>query len=224
MALPLVSVIIPAYNAERFLAKAIDSVLTQGHDALEVIVVDDGSTDGTANVARRYDPEVRLLQQLNGGTGAARNAGVQAASGELLAFLDADDIWTEGALEARLALLDTEPQLHGVFGLVETFYDNVSAEAYEVKAEAIAAGQVAGTLLIRRDAFLQAGMFTDVRLGEFIEWYARAIDAGLRFETVPLVILQRRIHGANTTTTAPDRTAYLRAMQSIIARRRAEGR
>ena len=187
-------------------------------------MVDDGSTDGTANVARRYDPEVRLLQQLNGGIGAARNAGVQAASGELLAFLDADDIWTDGALEARLALLDTEPHLHGVFGLVETFYDNVSAEAYEVKAEAIAAGQVAGTLLIRRDAFLKAGMFTDVRLGEFIEWYARAIDAGLRFETVPLVILRRRVHGANTTTTASDRTAYLRAMQSIIARRRAEGR
>lgn len=220
-----VSVVIPAYNAERFLAEAIDSVLSQAHGSLEVIVVDDGSTDGTAGVARNYDSRLRLLQQPNRGIGSARNAGVDAASGELLAFLDADDIWTDGALEARLALLESQPGLHGVFGLVETFYDqNVQAEAFEVKAEAIAGGQVAGTLLIRRDAFLQAGTFTDVRLGEFIEWYARAIDAGLRFETAPQVTLRRRVHGANTTATAVDRTAYLRAVQSIIARRRAEGR
>jgi len=224
MAPPSVSVVIPAYNAERFLAEAIDSVLGQGYGSLEVIVVDDGSTDDTADVARHYDPQVRLLQQVNGGIGSARNSGVEAASGEHLAFLDADDLWTDGALEARLALLDTEPGLDGVFGLVETFYDNVPAEAYEVKAEAIAAGQVAGTLLIRREAFMKTGMFTNVRLGEFIEWYARAIDAGLRFETAPLVTLRRRVHGANTTVMASDRTAYLRAMQSIIARRRAEGR
>ena len=221
---PSVSVVIPAYNAQRFLAEAIDSVLSQGHNRLEIIVVDDGSTDATATVARGYPSEVRLLQQENRGIGSARNAGVDAASGDLLAFLDADDVWTDGALEARLALLETQPGVHGVFGLVETFYDNVSEQAFEVKAEAVAAGQVAGTLLIRREAFLRAGLFTDVRLGEFIEWYARAVDAGLRFETAQQVILRRRVHGANTTIKAPDRTAYLRAVQSIIARRRAEGR
>jgi glycosyltransferase involved in cell wall biosynthesis len=219
-----VSVIIPAYNAEGFLAEAIDSVLAQGHDSLEVIVVDDGSTDLTAGVARRYDSRVRLLQQANGGIGSARNTGVDAATGDLLAFLDADDVWTENALQARLALLEAQPGLHGAFGLVENFYDDVSEGRFQVKAEVIASGQVAGTLLVRREAFLNAGMFTDVRLGEFIEWYARAIDAGLRFETAPLVTLRRRVHGASTTATARDRTAYLRAMQSIIVRRRTEGR
>ena len=224
MATPSVSVIIPAYNAETFLAEAIDSVIAQEYPSLEIIVVDDGSTDLTAGVARRYGSRVRLLRQPNGGIGSARNTGVDAANGDLLAFLDADDVWTNGALKARLTMLETQPALDGAFGLVETFYDNVSPEAFEVKAEAIAGGQAAGTLLIKRDAFLKAGMFTDVRLGEFIEWYARALDAGLRFETAPQVTLRRRVHGANTTTTAPDRTAYLRAMQSIIARRRAEGR
>jgi glycosyltransferase involved in cell wall biosynthesis len=224
MATPLVSVVIPAYNAETFLAEAIDSVLAQGHDTLEVIVVDDGSTDGTAGVARGYGARVRLLQQSNAGIGSARNTGVDAATGDLLAFLDADDVWTDGALDARLTVLETQPALDGAFGLVENFYDDVSEGRFEVKAEVIASGQAAGTLLIRRDAFHKAGMFSDVRLGEFIEWYARALDAGLRFETLPLVTLRRRVHGASTTATAPDRTAYLRAMQSIIARRRAEGR
>ena len=224
MATPSVSVIIPAYNAETFLAEAIDSVLSQGHDPLEVIVVDDGSTDRTAGVASGYGPQVRLLQQPNGGIGSARNAGIDAATGDLLAFLDADDLWTDGALEARLALLEAQPALDGAFGLVENFYDDVSDERFEVKTEVIARGQVAGTLLVRREAFLKAGMFTEVRLGEFIEWYARALDAGLRFDTAPLVILRRRVHGASTTATARDRTAYLRAVQSIIARRRAEDR
>ncbi len=221
---PSVSVIIPAFNAAPFLSAAIDSVLSQSHKPFEIIVVDDGSTDRTAEIARQYGSQIHMFGQTNLGIGLARNAGVQESSGDLIAFLDADDTWTEGALEARLALLDAQPGLHGVFGLVENFYDEVSEGRFAVKAEAIAGGPVAGTLLIRRAAFLEAGMFTATRLGEFIEWYARAIDTGLRFETVPLVTLRRRVHGASTTATARDRTAYLHAVQSIIARRRAEGR
>jgi len=219
---PSVSVVIPAYNAERFLADAIESVLAQVSDALEVIVVDDGSSDGTATVARSFGEPVHVLQQSNQGVGLARNTGVNTATGELLAFLDADDAWTPGSLAARQELLRTDQGLDGVFGLVENWQDGPSN--LQVKAEDATAGHVAGTLLIKRASFLKAGLFGDVRLGEFIEWYARAVDAGLKFATSPQVTLRRRIHSGSTTATSRDRTAYLRAMHSIIARRRAEGR
>jgi glycosyltransferase involved in cell wall biosynthesis len=163
-----------------------------------------------------------VLQQANLGIGPARNAGVAVAAGELLAFLDADDSWTPGSLAARMELLESKPSLDGVFGLVENWLDGPAE--LQVKAGDTAGGPVAGTLLIGREAFLRAGWFGDVRLGEFIEWYSRAIDAGLRFETVEQVTLRRRIHSGSTTATARDRTAYLRAMHSIVARRRAEGR
>lgn len=219
-----VSVIIPAYDAERFLAEAIESVLAQGVEGLELIVVDDGSQDGTAAVARGFGPPVRVMEQENQGIGPARNTGVDVATGELLAFLDADDAWTDGSLAARLRMLSDHPDLDGVFGLVENWQDGAAAAMLDVKAGVTAQGPVAGTMLIRRASFQKAGPFTDVRLGEFIEWYARAVDAGLRFDTLQQVVLRRRVHARSTTATARDRSAYVRAMQSIIARRRAEGR
>jgi glycosyltransferase involved in cell wall biosynthesis len=216
------SVVIPAYNAERFIAEAIESVLAQAHDGLDLIVVDDGSVDGTAAVACGFGAPVRVLQQPNQGIGRARNAGVGAATTELVAFLDADDSWTPGSLAARMALIQSEPGLDGVFGLVENWHDGPAE--LQVKAGETAGGPVAGTLLIRRESFLRAGQFGSVRLGEFIEWYSRAVDAGLRFETVEQVTLRRRVHSTSTTAMARDRSAYLRAMHSIVVRRRAEER
>lgn len=90
---PLVSVIIPAFNAARFLAEAIDSVLAQDYPALDIIVVDDGSTDATRAIIDGYGERVRAISQPNGGCGAARNAGLRAARGQYVAFLDADDVW-----------------------------------------------------------------------------------------------------------------------------------
>jgi glycosyltransferase involved in cell wall biosynthesis len=101
----LVSVVIPAYNAERFVGEAIESVLAQTHPDVECIVVDDGSTDGTAAVVRAFGPRVRTLEQANKGVSAARNAGVRVATGSLLAFLDADDRWSPDRLSRMLEAL-----------------------------------------------------------------------------------------------------------------------
>jgi glycosyltransferase involved in cell wall biosynthesis len=110
---PLVSVVIPAYNAERFLQEAIDSVLGQTWSNLELIVVDDGSTDGTgAIIERQHDPRVRGLSKENRRTVAdARNAGIAAARGELIALLDADDVWLPTKLERQVALLEARPEV-----------------------------------------------------------------------------------------------------------------
>ncbi len=118
---PLISVIIPVFNTEKYLAKAIESVLSQTLKPNEIIVVDDGSTDKSIEVARQFEPPVRIISQANKGVGSARNVGTQAASCDFLAFLDADDFWTENKLEIQLSYLENNPKTDMIFGYVEQF-------------------------------------------------------------------------------------------------------
>jgi glycosyltransferase involved in cell wall biosynthesis len=108
MADPAISVVIPCYNGARFLREALDSVLAQTHPAREVIVVDDGSTDDSAAVAASYGPPVRVIRQPNQGESVARNRGIDAAEGDWVAFLDADDWWLPEKLEEQAKLMGPE--------------------------------------------------------------------------------------------------------------------
>ncbi len=115
---PLVSAVIPAYNAAGLIGEAIDSILRQTYSQIEIIVVDDGSQDRTAEFVRRRYPDVKVIQQQNAGPSAARNAGADAASGEVLAFLDADDWWAPEKTERQLdALLESDADAVGTNGL-----------------------------------------------------------------------------------------------------------
>lgn len=220
------SVVIPCYNAERFLAEAIDSVLAQRAAGLEIIVIDDGSTDGSAEIARGFGPVVSCHSQPNAGIAAARNAGIARATGELLAFVDADDLWTEGSLDARLAALESAPRVDCVFGALQQFLspgiDPLVAARLEFDANASTA-RFAGTMLIRRAAFLRAGPFdTALRVGEMVEWVARAEAAGVTTRTLDAVVMRRRIHGNNTVLTQKlSQGDYLRALKAAMDRRRA---
>ncbi len=123
----LLSVIIPTYNCDRYLAQAIESVLGQSFSACEVIVVDDGSTDATAEVLQRYETQIRSVHQVNQGVAIARNHGIDLAQGEWVAFLDADDFLLSNALEARWAIAEsclTQPNL----GIVHSGWQRVSVE------------------------------------------------------------------------------------------------
>lgn len=111
MARPLVSVIMPAYNAAPFVKAAIDSVLAQTYSNIELIVVDDGSTDGTGEIVQRYGSKLSYIYQRNSRQAAARNTGLWHAGGEVLAFIDADDIWLPEKLEKQVALLEQDPSL-----------------------------------------------------------------------------------------------------------------
>lgn len=112
---PLVSVVMPAYNTARFIKDAIDSVLEQDYPALELIVIDDGSTDGTVELLHHYGDRIRLITQSNKGAGAARNQGLQAARGEFIAFLDSDDVWLPGKIAAQVSHLQQHPDIGLVF-------------------------------------------------------------------------------------------------------------
>lgn len=222
----LVSVVIGVYNAERYLGEAIDSVLAQDYRPLELIVVDDGSTDGSGEVAQRY-PEVRYIRQENGGNGAARNTGVGASSGDFLAFLDADDRFTSGKLTLQLRALETSPDLDLVFGHVQEFVSPELDDATRRGIRAPAPGPMPWTapnlMLIRRASFERVGLFeTSVRVGVTVDWFLRAKEAGLRYEVLPETVLERRLHTENNgIREAASRSQYLAVLKASLDRRRA---
>ena len=199
----MVSVVIPVYNAARFLADAIRSVQAQQHPRIEIIVVDDGLTDGSGEVARSF-AGVRCFRQANCGIAAARNAGVREARGNLLAFLDADDLWTPDKLSRQVNVLHKTPEASFVSGLVEQFFDAAFAPPAGTQVPATSTGCVAGSILIPTCDFLRVGPFNPaLRLGEFMDWHSRATDLGLREHRLEQVVLRRRIHGGKHGAAVP---------------------
>lgn len=124
-----VSVIIPTYNSERYVADAVKSVLAQSYRPHEIIVVDDGSTDGTARVLEPFVGAIRYLYQENRGEPAARNTGMRAATGEFIAFLDADDLWVPEKLELQMAYFVAHPGCAFVYSDMSTFDENGIVDA-----------------------------------------------------------------------------------------------
>lgn len=221
---PLLSVVIPAFNRELYLAEALESVLSQGHAALELIVVDDGSTDGTVAVARRF-PGVRCISRGHGGAAAARNTGVAAAHGELLAFLDSDDIWVDGKIVRQIEVLRRAPDAAMVFGWVRQFLSPDAPDA--VRARIIcppepSPGRCCGTLMVTRDAMEWVGPFDEtLGAGEFVDWYSRARFGDVREGMVEQVVLRRRLHGGNLGFQRPAlRQELLRAVGNHVRRQR----
>jgi glycosyltransferase involved in cell wall biosynthesis len=218
----LVSTIIPVYNGERYVAEAIASVLAQSYATVEVLVVDDGSQDHTRQVVQAItDPRVRYLHQSNQGAALARNLGIATAQGDFFAFLDADDLWAGEKLAWQMAELAARPELEMVFGHYTEFRSPELGQATVTPPRTLP-GYSSGTLLIRRAAFFQAGLFSGAwRLGEFMEWYSRTMDAGLRQAMMDKVVLYRRVHQHNMGITRRDeRAEYARVLHAIVERRR----
>ncbi len=226
---PRVSVIIPVYNGEAYLAEALDSILGQTRPPQEIIVVDDGSSDGTSAVAQGFGPPVRTLHQENGGAPVARNTGVVAATGDFLSFLDSDDLWLPEKLERQLAAFAADPSLDVVFGHTRQFLcprmtsRSVSPEAINLLPMP---APLPSALLIRRTAFFRVGLFApELRIGDCPDWYARAREAGLKERMAPEVVFLRRIHDNNLGRRERDqRGGYVRAMKAALDRRRQQAK
>ena len=220
-----ITVIVPVYNGEKYLAQAIESVLSQSHQPTEIVIIDDGSTDQTASIARSFGDTVRYHHQSNQGAGAARNKGVELAHSQLLAFLDADDLWVADKLALQVQALAADPELDMVFGHVHQFHSPELPD--EVKQQIkipveIIPGQHAGTMLIKREAFQKAGPFkTDWELAEFVDWYIKAEEAGLKSIMLPDVIMKRRLHKASQGTyKRQHRQEYVHVLKAALDRRR----
>ena len=192
----LVSVIIPAFNGDRYLADAIQSVVAQTYRPLELIVIDDGSTDRTADVVRAFD-RIRYAFQAHAGLGAALNHGVRLARGAFFAFLDADDLWPARKLTKQMSCFEGDECLDIVFGHVRPFVGDERPRDGEAAAQSVP-GYSKGTMLVTREAFMRVGPFDPGwRVGDFVDWYVRALDVGLRSLMLADVLLYRRIHGNN---------------------------
>ncbi len=199
---PRVSVIIPIFNGENYLAESIASVLNQSFSPHEIIIIDDGSTDTSANIAQSFGDGVSYYFQPNAGIAAARNKGVEKANGDYLAFLDCDDLWTKDKLSLQIAAFKTDPSLDIAFGHLEQFVSPELDEETKEKLhcpDEIIAGIHCGTMLIKQDAFNRVGLFeTQFEIGEFVSWYMRAKELNLSIKVIPELVMRRRIHGANT--------------------------
>ncbi|MBU2101961.1 MAG: glycosyltransferase family A protein [Candidatus Omnitrophota bacterium] len=221
---PLVSVIIPVYNGERFLAEAVRSVLVQIYQPIEVIVVDDGSTDASASIAKEFGAALRYCSIQHGGPAAARNEGVRLAKGEFLSFLDADDVWEEDKLAIQAELFAHQESLDMCFTGIQQFLSSGSkppAGSAEMHYGP-QAGYHCSALMVKKDAFFRVGLFNEAwRTGEFIDWYARAKSMKLTEAVAQRVLVKRRIHEHNFTRGQRHNTKdYARILKEVIDRRR----
>ena len=225
---PLVSVVIAAFDADRYLAETLDSVMAQDHPALDVVVVDDGSTDSTPEIAQSYGDAVTYFAQPNRGLPAAQNQGLALATGDYLSFVDADDLWVPEKTRSQLAVLEANPDVDMVFGHVEQFASASDDEggAPEIPDELrMMPGYSTGTLLISRSAFERVGTFAEnLNVGPFIDWYLRAREHGLREYLMDDVVMRRRVHGGNMGVRLREqRSDYLRIIKAALDRRGSTG-
>lgn len=223
----LISVIIPAYNAQNYLAEALASVFAQEYRPLEVIVVDDGSTDQTAAVAK-CRAGVRYLYQEHQGPMIAKNNALAHCRGELIAFLDADDLWLPGKLSRQVAYLGENPELGCVLSRMRNFLEEGVTCPPWVDPAIFSENWVAnnlGTVLCHRWVVDQVGGFNPAyHHADVVDWFLRLSESNIKIASMPDVLLRRRIHLHNMSQ---DRAAAarerVRALKASMDRRRAHG-
>lgn len=224
---PLVSVIVPVFNGEPYLDLALQSIFQQEYHPFEVILVDDGSEDGTAEIARSYEG-IRYIYQTNQGQGPAMNAGIKAARGEFIAFLDADDLWTPNKLSVQMDYLAEHPDVGYVIARMQNFLEPGIELPRRITKDLLlteTVGLCVGTLVARKDVFEHVGNF-DASYGHAkdVDWFVRAKEAGMRMAILPQILLHRRLHSCNRSYRTEARISdLLRVVKSSIDRKGNQG-
>jgi glycosyltransferase involved in cell wall biosynthesis len=217
------SVVIPVYNGARYLAEAIESAKRQASTPCEIIVVDDGSTDATPEIAAKTAGIVYARQD-HKGPAAALNHGARLASGAFISFLSADDLWCPDKLLLQHRALGGEPEGKLVFGHMKHFVspDVTAAAAAKLNCPpAPMAAFAAGTLLATLATFRSVGAFDErFTVGEFMDWYGRAVDLGLDIIMLPETVTLRRVHDANYSTAKLRTETYAPVLKTLLDRRR----
>jgi len=217
---PRVTVIVAAYNGERFLKETLESVFAQDFETFEVVFVDDGSEDRTGEIAQSFP--VRYVRQPNQGLPAARNAGLAVARGDLVAFLDDDDVLPPTKLSAQVRYLDEHPETGCVLGRQEWIFDGVEAPRM---ARDPVFGELGGiqlvTAMIRRRVLEDLGGFDpSYRYAEDRDLFIRMREHGVGIAVLPEVVLHKRLHGSNMTMDPPPTHPMLRSLREKLERER----
>lgn len=196
---PLVSIIMPVYNGENYVDQALESVLRDAYRPIEVIAVDDGSSDNTAKIIGHHE-NVRYIYQDHEGVASARNKGIAVSQGEIIAFMDCDDIWQPNRLTVTVRFFQQHPDIGYVLAKQIMFVEPGCEVPPWVKPEWLEQPQDAsntGVLVAQRTTFDRVGLFNKDIGGEDTEWLVRASEAGVPMARLPEVVLHRRIHGEN---------------------------
>ncbi|MDR2853700.1 MAG: glycosyltransferase [Prevotellaceae bacterium] len=201
---PFISVLIPTYNNGQFIKEAIDSVFAQQYDNLEIIVVDDGSTDNTKEIVERY-PSIKYFYQENSGVSAARNLCLEHARGEYIAWLDADDYWLSGKLYAQVEYFNEHSDCQIVFTKFANFFENEDLKSNPIAVQEFEIAKkdkhYLPSALIKKDIFEKFGNFkTELIIGEDLDFLYRLISVGVDLShLLDNIYYHRRLHGANIT-------------------------
>jgi glycosyltransferase involved in cell wall biosynthesis len=227
MTTDLVSCIVPVFNGERYLREALNSILAQTYRVVEIIVADDGSTDGTAALVASYGGQVHYVRQPNAGPAAARNLGLRMARGQFVAFLDQDDLWHPEKLARQLARFQARPELDLCVTHVRRFWVSaLRVEQSRFRGHRVTRdlpGYVTGTLLARCALFATVGQFnTALRFGDAIDWFLHAAELEAVTELMPDALLYHRMHHTNLSRRegSASRDEFLHILKSTLDRRR----
>ena len=218
---PRVTVVVAAFDGEAFLRQALESVFAQDFESFEVVFVDDGSEDRTGEIAQAFP--VRYVRQENQGLPAARNAGLALARGDLVAFLDDDDLLPPTKLSAQARYLDEHPERGCVLGRQEWIVEE-GVEPPPLARDPIF-GELGGiqlvTAMIRRRVLDELGGFdASYRYAEDRDLFIRMREHGVEIAVLPEVVLHKRLHGSNMTMNRPDKHPMLRSLKEKLDRER----
>lgn len=196
----LVSVIVAVRNGERFLAQALSSILEGTYRLLEILVIDGSSTDRTLEIAHSYEG-VRCLPQIGEGIAAAYNTGVEAASGEYVAFLSHDDFWSRNKLQVQIEFMEHNPEVQYTIARAKFFLEPGHEIPRGFRPELLQGDHVAPimeTLVARRQLFDSLGKFdTNLSIANDVDWFTRANDQKIPTAVMPQVLLHKRVHDTN---------------------------
>lgn len=200
---PLVSVIIPVKNGERFLASAINSVLEQDYQPVEIIVVDGQSVDRTATIAKSFKQTHYLYQKDNPNIANARNLGIQAAKGEMVAFISYDDLWSNHKLSMQVNYLIRHPEVQYTITRVKFFLEPGCSIPPGFRNELLDKdyiGPMPETLVARKTLFDLLGRFNaTLTLLDDNDWFSRAKDQRIPMAVIPEVLVYKRVHDQNVS-------------------------
>lgn len=223
----LISCIVPVHNGERFIEESIDSIVNQTYQNTEIIVVDDGSTDGTLEALAPFEERLSCLHKEKGGPATARNAGILAAKGSFIAFLDSDDKWESDKLERQMLAFADNPDLGICVCHVQNFWEQeLSSEEERFRGHPRSKpmpGYVTQALLARREVFDQVGLF-DERLqhSDDTDWFLRAQQANVQSCLLPDVLVHRRMHFGNRSRrhAGRSRDEFIQIVKANLDRKR----
>ncbi len=198
---PLISIIIPVYNGEKFIRRAIDSIVAQNYPATEIIVVDDGSTDNTRKIIESMNVDIRYFYQPNQGPAAARNRGIQNAAADLIAFLDVDDYWPDNNLKVLMNEMQQNPDVDIIRGYAQRVREQGKGVVEYLGSPKESFSDYIGAALYRKSVFHTVGFFDPFLIfGEDVDWYNRAAENTVPIKRLEFVTLYvRRDHGGNMT-------------------------